>query len=400
MAFENTKYSLRNIRKRKSRSFLTVLSIFIGIATIFIFISFGLGLYSYINDLATGSSADKIIIQGKTNSAPGLDSSFKLTDQDLRVIKAAGGVYDATGVYFKVAQVKSQDKLIYGFLISMDPQKPMMWQIGGVKIESGRELEKSDKGKVVLGHSYGVDKKIFPKALGLNDKVNINGQDLRIIGFLEEIGNPQDDSQIYINNDYLDTLYPGNNSYGYIIAKVDIKNIQSTIARVESALRNSRDVKLGKEDFFVQSFEDLIKSYSSALNVVIGFIIFIAFISVLVSAINTANTMITSVLDRYKEIGIIKSIGAKNSVIFSIFFFESAFLGFLAGVIGVIIGYGATSLAGTILSNLGWSFLKPLYSFWLFAGCILFATITGAISGVIPAIRASKINPVDALRYE
>jgi putative ABC transport system permease protein len=400
MAFENTKYSLRNIQKRKARSFLTVLSIFIGIATIFIFISFGLGLYSYINDLATGSSADKIIIQGKTNSAPGLDASFKLTDQDLRAVKAAGGVYDATGVYFKVAQVTSQDKLIYSFLISMDPQKPMMLEIGGIGVAKGRELEKSDKGKVVLGYSYGVDKKIFPKALGLNDKININGQDLRIVGFLEEVGTPQDDSQIYINNDYLDTLYPGNNSYGYIIAKVDIKNIQSTIVRVESALRNSRDVKIGKEDFFVQSFEDLIKSYSSALNVVIGFIIFIAFISVLVSAINTANTMITSVLDRYKEIGIIKSIGAKNSVIFSIFFFESAFLGFLAGVIGVIIGYGATSLAGTILSNLGWSFLQPLYSFWLFVGCILFATITGAISGVIPAIRASKINPVDALRYE
>jgi putative ABC transport system permease protein len=282
----------------------------------------------------------------------------------------------------------------------MDPQKPMMFQIGGVSISSGRNLQKADKGKVVLGHSYNVDKKIFPQALKLNDKININGQDLRIVGFLNEIGNPQDDSQIYINNEYIDTLYPGNNSYGYIIAKVDMKNIQSVITKVEDALRNERNEKKGKEDFFVQSFEDLIKSYSSALNIVIGFIIFIALISVLVSAINTANTMITSVLDRYKEIGIIKSIGAKNSVVFYIFLFESSFLGFVAGVIGVLLGYGATSLAGNILAGLGWSFLKPLYTFWLFAGCILFATITGAISGVIPAMRASKINPVNALRYE
>jgi len=400
MAFENIKYSLRNIKKRKSRSFLTVLSIFIGIATIFIFISFGLGLYSYINNIATGSSADKIIIQGKTSSAPGLDSSFQLTDQDLRAIKSAGGVYDATGVYFKVAAVKSQNKLIYSFLISIDPEKPMMFEVGGVSIFEGRNLQKSDKGKVVLGYSYSVDNKIFPKALKLNDKINVNGQDLRIVGFLNEMGNPQDDSQIYINNDYFNTLYPGNNSYGYIIAKIDLNNVASTVAKVEDVLRNERGEKKGKEDFFVQSFEDLIKSYASALNIVIGFIIFIALISVLVSAINTANTMITSVLERYKEIGIIKSIGAKNSVIFSIFFFESAFLGFLAGVIGVLLGYGATSLAGAILANLGWSFLKPLYSFWLFAGCILFATVTGAISGVLPAVRASQINPVDALRYE
>ena len=400
MAFENTKYSLRNIKKRKARSFLTVLSIFIGIATIFIFISFGLGLYSYINNLATGSSADKIIIQGKTNSAPGLDSTFKLGDKDLKAIKSAGGVYDATGLYFKIAQIESRDEIKYSFLISTDPQKPFMFDVLGVNIDNGRLLQKSDKAKVVLGHSFNVDNKVFSKALELNDKILINGKEFRIVGFLKEIGNPQDDSNIYLNNDYFTELYGSNSSYGEIVAKVDIKNIKAVVTRVADALRNERGQRDGKEDFFVQSFEDLIKSYSGALNVVIGFIIFIALISVLVSAINTANTMITSVLDRYKEIGIIKSIGAKNSRVFSIFFFESAFLGFLAGVIGVLLGYGATSLAGTILANLGWSFLKPLYSFWLFAGCILFATITGAISGVIPAIRASKINPVDALRYE
>ena len=123
-------------------------------------------------------------------------------------------------------------------------------------------------------------------------------------------------------------------------------------------------------------------------------------ISVLVSAINTANTMITSVLERYQEIGILKAVGARNSEILKIFLFESSFLGFVAGVLGVLFGFILTSIAKSIINSFGWSFLSPYYSWGLFLGCIAFATITGAISGVIPAIRASKINPIESLRYE
>jgi len=110
--------------------------------------------------------------------------------------------------------------------------------------------------------------------------------------------------------------------------------------------------------------------------------------------------MITSVLERYKEIGVLKAIGAKNIEIFKIFLFESAFLGFIAGALGCLLGWILSSIGGQILSDIGWSFLKPYFSIYLFAGLILFAVITGAISGVIPALRASKINTVDALRYE
>jgi len=144
----------------------------------------------------------------------------------------------------------------------------------------------------------------------------------------------------------------------------------------------------------------MIKTYSTVLNGIIGFVIFIALISVLVSAINTANTMITSVLERVKEIGVMKAIGAKNSDIFNLFLFESAFLGFVAGVLGVLAGWFASYSIGQLLKSLGWGFLSPYYSASLFVGLVLFATLTGAVSGAIPARNASKIRPVDALRYE
>ena len=110
--------------------------------------------------------------------------------------------------------------------------------------------------------------------------------------------------------------------------------------------------------------------------------------------------MISSVLEKVKEIGIMKAIGAKNSDILFIFLFESGVLGFMAGIAGVLVGYGLTSLGAKILINLGYGFLQPQYSIYLFGGVILFATITGAVSGFFPALKASKTNPVDALREE
>lgn len=400
MSEESMKYSLRNLKHRKGRSFLTIFSILIGITTIFIFLSFGLGLFTYIEEISGSSSVDKVIIQAKTSAAPGLDDTFKLTEDDLEVIESTAGVYEASGSYFKVGEAIQKDTRRFVFVVSIDPKNDLMMEVSDIEVVVGRELKSGEGKKAVLGYNYQFDDNIFPKGLEINDEINVQGEDLRVIGFYSAVGNPQDDSNIYITEDYLEELYPGENSYGMIVAKVDVSNMDEVIERIEHNLRKERNLDEGKEDFFVQSFEELIDSYSSALNIVIFFIILIALISVIVSAINTANTMITSVLERYKEIGVIKSLGARNSEILRIFLFESAFLGFVSGVFGVFIGYLITSFAGKILEDLGWGFLSPYYSWELLIGCVLFATVTGAVSGVLPAIRASKTNIVDALRTE
>lgn len=394
-------YSLRNLKHRKGRSFLTIFSILIGIATIFIFISFGLGLYNYTQTFVQGGSADKVLIMAKgLSGSSGLDTGVAFTDADIRAIKGASGVYQATGIYDKIVQITESNENKYTVLISYDPSVPIVLQSFNAELDSGRLLQSSDTKKAVLGYNYKIDGKIFKKAVPLGSQIEINGTKFQVVGFLKALGNPQDDASIYITNDYFKTLYPQTNSYAEIVAKVDIKNIDTVVSNIQQALRNERNEKKGQEDFFVQSFQDLLKSYMSVLDIIIGFVILIALTSVLVSGINTANTMITSVLERFKEIGILKSMGARNSEVLGIFLFESAFLGMLAGILGVMLGFVMTTIAGNILANLGLSFLKPYYSFWLFLGCILFATLTGAISGVIPAIKASKINTVDALRYE
>ena len=398
---ESIKYSLNNIRKSKARSILTILSILVGIATIFIFVSFGWGLYDYIDEFTSSSSVDKLLIQPKGVGVPGLDSAFKLLDDDIETIEKTTGIYEATGMYMAAGEVLQDNKRKYVFVTSYDPELPMIMELSDIKIEKGRELRQGDSGKVTLGYNYLVKNKIFPKSYSLNNKINVQGQELRIVGFYESIGNPQDDSNIYVTNDFMSELYPEKElSYAMIIARADKESINEISERVKEKLRQSRNLDKGKEDFSVESYADLLESFTVILDIIIGFIILIASISIVVSAVNTANTMITSVLERFKEIGILKSIGAKNSEIFKIFLFESGFLGFVAGVIGVLLGYGGTILAANILDSLGYGFLSPHYSWTLFAGLVLFATLNGAISGMIPAWRASKINTVDALRHE
>ena len=350
---ETINYSLRNLKQKKARSFFTILSIFIGISTIFIFISFGLGLYSYINELTESSSADKIIIQAKGGTLAMFESNVKFTDDDLEAIERVPGVYEVSGSYFKTVEIESQNVKLYTLLISYDPEKPIVIESSNIKIERGKELS-GGKREIILGYNYQIEDKIFQRGIRLNQNIELNGEDIKVVGFFEEVGSPPDDAQVYVANDYVDELFPDENlSYGWIVAKVDITNIDDIVEKVEKALRKERDLEKGKEDFSVQSFNDLIEGYSSALNIVIGFIVLIALISVLVSAVNTANTMITSVLERIKEIGVIKSIGARNSDVLGIFLFESGFLGLIAGVVGVLVGMGLAWFGGYMLDYFG-----------------------------------------------
>jgi putative ABC transport system permease protein len=276
-----------------------------------------------------------------------------------------------------------------------------MLEISGVKLLEGQMLQQGDDNKVLAGYNYRIADKIMPKAYELNDKIEIQGRDLKVVGFFEPIGNPQDDSQIYVTLDLFDELYPEREEgYNWILAEVDVSKIDQVVDDVEKNLRDSRNLDKGEEDFFVQSFDDLMATYSRVLQGIAGFVILIAFISVVVSAVNTSNTMITSVLERVREIGVMKSIGARNSEIMKIFLFESGVLGFAAGVFGVAAGFIITKVLGEIVASTGWSFIAPAYPWSLFVGCILFATLTGALSGVAPAIQASRISPVRALRYE
>lgn len=400
---EVIKYSIQNLYERKSRSLLTILSIMIGVASIFIFASFGLGLYNYINEIAESTGVDLFIVQARGIGAPGTDQTFRLEDKDLKAIERTQGVKMVSYWYLKPGEIEKDSvrKYVYVAGISTEPdQVKLVETMITVGIEKGRQFVKGDRGRVVLGNSYMVADKIFSVPYKVGDRITINGKKFDIIGFYESVGNPQDDSNIYMPEEDLKVMFP-DISYAMLIGKVvNGDKIDDVVQRVEKNLRKVREVKEGQEDFFVSSFADQLEMFTSVIDIVVGFIALIVVISAIVASINTANTMVTSVLERVQEIGIMKSIGSTNDKIRDIFLLESSILGFVAGVLGVGFGWMLAAFGGRMLSNLGWSFLAPDFTISLFLGCIGLATLVGAISGVFPAIYASKQNVVDALRYE
>lgn len=216
-----------------------------------------------------------------------------------------------------------------------------------------------------------------------------------------KIGNPQDDSQVYIPIDTYMDIIGGKRDYGFIMAQVsNSAEVDSIAESLKKDLRKERDVKKGEEDFTVQTTQQAIDSFSTILNVVQAVLIGLATISLLVGGVGIMNTMYTSVMERTREIGIMKAIGAKNSSIVTIFLIEAGVLGLVGGAIGTAIGVTAGKLVEFVASSAGYSILKISFSPGLIAFSILFSFIVGAIAGILPAIRASRLKPVEALRYE
>ncbi len=398
-------YSLKNLKSRKLRSSLSILSILIGIAAIFALVSFGMGIQDYVNRLSAEMGSDKLFIMAKGIGAPGMDESFFITTDEVDFVGRISGVDEATGLYMKVAEIKSGNENKFNFIMGLDPEKMDFINEGfAIGIQKGRGFRKGDDSKVVLGYNYQIGNKpsVFGKPLELGDRIKINGEDFEVIGFYEEVGSPQDDSQIYVTFEAFEKLYPARkDKFGYVIlSSAPGADTGALAEKIKEKLGKRKGQEEGKEDFDVQSLEDVLEIYGSVINAMSGALVLIALMSVVVAFVNTMNTMYTAVLDRTAEIGTMKAIGARNENILFIFVFEAAFLGFAGGAIGIVLGYIISSAAGAVAAGAGYSMLQPVFPLYLTAGCLIFSVIVGAFSGLLPAIMASKLDPVEALRYE
>ncbi len=397
------KYSLQNLMHRRLRSFLSVLSILIGITAIFALVSFGLGVRIYMEDIAEEMGTNKLYIQAKGPGIPGMDPNFFFTKEEVDFIGKIKGVDEVLGMYVATPEIEFKKQKKYAFLISVDPDKiDFVDETFTVTVTRGRHLKKGDLSKVVLGYNYQIDKRIFRRAVSLGDKVEINGERFEVIGFYEDIGNPQDDSNIYITEEAFELAFPEKKGkFGYAMMSADRGVDPRALAdKIEDKLRKRRGQEKGKEDFFVMTMEDAFEIFANIMNVINGILILIALVSLVVAAVNIMNTMYTSVLERTKEIGVMKAVGAKNSNIMLIFVIESGLLGIVGGIIGIIFGYAIARIGGYAVSMAGYGFLQPMFPWYLTAGCLLFAFFVGSVAGLLPAYQASQLKPVDALRYE
>jgi putative ABC transport system permease protein len=394
---------LNNLKRRKLRSWLTMIGIFIGIAAVVALMSLGQGLQDYITDEFEKLGSDKIIIQPKGMGPPGsAGGSLILTSKDLRVIENVRGVEWAVGMLLKQGQASVGDEIGIGFASGLTPEdRKTLNELQGWRIIEGRNLKKGDKFKVVVGYNH-VYNDIWDKPVRVGSKIKIEGHEFKIVGVMGKIGNPIDDGLLHVDKDLLKEILDVGDEESQIMVKsspgFDTEEVADTIER---KLRKYRGEREKQETFNVQTSEQLLNTFQNIFAVIQGVLVGIAAISLLVGGIGIMNTMYTSVVERTKEIGTMKAIGARNSQIMLLFLIESGLLGLVGGLIGVAIGVGlaksAEYLAGLYI---GTPLLQASMDPVILVGALIFSFVIGTMSGVLPALQASKLKPVDALRYE
>ncbi|MBT3404900.1 ABC transporter permease [archaeon] len=396
--------SFNNLRRRKLRSWLTMLGIFIGIAAVVALISLGQGLQNYINDEFEKLGSDKIVIYPRGMGPPGsaTSSSLIITSKDLGVIENVRGVKWVVGFLAKQSQIGVKDETDIAYIMGADADDlELLSEVQSFAVLEGRQLEKGDKNKAVVGynHIYG---DLWDKQLKIGSMIKVEGVEFRIVGVLAKIGNSIDDKTVYVPKATLREILNIVDEESQILAKTEEGFDPAEVAdNIERKLRKFRNEKEDEETFVVQTSEELLNTFQSIFGVVQAVLVGIAAISLLVGGIGIMNTMYTAVLERTKEIGTMKAVGAKNSDVLLIFLFESGLLGLVGGAIGVGIGVGmAKSAEYLAASALGSDLLQASFPMQLILGALLFSFTIGSFSGLLPAIQAAKLKPVDALRYE
>lgn len=395
-------FSIKGITHRKMRSWLTIIGIFIGISAVVGLISLGQGMQEAITDQFEELGVDKVMISPGT-SMIGPEAAFtttKLTEDDLKVVEKVRGVDKAGGILMTTAYLGFRDETKTTYIVGLPTDKSLdfLEDAQSYEIEEGRNLRSSDRYKIVVGYSLAAGN-FFEDKIAVRDRLTINDKDFKVVGVLKEIGNQMDDRSVIIPIDVARDLFNMEKEYRYIVAKIDGSKEPSEVAEdIKEDLRKDRGLKDGEEDFNVQTFEDIVQSFNTILGIVTAVLIGIAAISLLVGGVGIMNTMYTSVLERTKEVGIMKAVGAKDRDIMTIFLVESGLIGLVGGIIGCILGIilalGVTQFA----ASAGFGFLEAKISLELIVFAVSFSFIIGAVSGVLPARRASKLQPVEALR--
>ena len=405
--------ALTNIRHRHLRSWLTILGIVIGVASIISLIGISLGISDQISQRMNTLGSNIITVSaggqqaqrmggfaamprpGGESRPPGEGSSdtAEITFREADTLRTLPGVYKLDARIQKRATVEYINKNTSLTVIGTEPEA--FKDSVGVDILYGRYLSTSDQHSAVLG--YNVVNATFNDFDILNKQIKINGIPFRVVGILAQSGASgfgSVDGMIFIPQETAKDMFNQTSAVSQLVIVVaSDHDTQAVASTVEDTLLGLHRVTKDKEDFQVATaatLESAVASVTDTLGLLLGGI---ASISLLVGAIGVANTMFMSVLEQTKDIGVFKSLGAKNSDIIYLFLCEAGIIGFVGGFLGVVLSFVVSYL-------LSLASVPMLITAELVTAGLLFSVLIGIIAGVSPARNAAGIPPVEALRYE
>jgi putative ABC transport system permease protein len=404
---ENIKIAFQSLFLNKLRSALTMLGIIIGVGAVVAVMSIGTGAQDSVIKSIQGIGSNLVIVMpGNNESDMGPMNQFSssgkesLKLQDVEAIqKYANHIEGVIPVILSAAPAVYMDK---GSNVSIYASSEAAVDVYNFEIATGRFFTKSDVANsanvAVLGKT--IREKLFGEDNPIGKSVKIMGKNFKVIGTVKSkgtntFGQDQDNTIAIPITTAMNKLY-GQNYVNLIMAKTSSeKEMDIASEEITRILKKQHGIKVGeKNDFSIQSQTEILNTLSAVTNIFTIAISGIAAISLLVGGIGIMNIMLVSVTERTREIGIRKAIGAKNKDILTQFLTESVVLSLTGGLMGIIFAY----IISLLLNK--YSPISTTISIFSIVLAISFSTFVGLFFGIYPAMRAARLNPIEALRNE
>lgn len=405
------KHAFEMVLHSKLRSWLTIIGIVIGVGAVIAIMSLGAGLRSQVNTQLDALGGDLLTITagfsrgggffGREGGGPGGGGGGSATTKSVVLgrtdVQTLRGVPDILVIDTEIRGTVNVSYLGKSGKVSLTGVDPAVWpQVTTTKIKTGRMLDPADQNVIVIGGNLAA--KYFSQPLGINQMLTIQGSVYRVVGILDDSS-----TSIYMPITLAFQVIPNheNNVYDSLVVKVrDQDQLDAAIQNIQDRLMMTRHVTNSTMDFSITSRVEQQQARAATLNSMSIFLLAIAAVSLIVGAVGIANTMFTSVIEKTKEIGIMKAIGARNKDILRIFLFNAALIGLVGGVLGILLGMLLSGFLPALMGSIPFARGTTIVTLNSVILALSVSVIVGIVAGAIPAYQASKLKPVDALRYE
>ena len=392
---ESFSLAIKNILSSKTRTLLTMLGIIIGVAAVIVIVGLGNGLEQYMTDSFSGLGTNTLTVsvssRGSTRSLS-VDEMYDIVEENSDYLDLCSPTVTMLGLA-KVGSETLDSTTVQG--VSED-----YLDIAGVEVSSGRGLQYSDmatRAKVCVIGAY-IDRAYFGGS-AVGQTMRIYGTTFTIVGVLgqqdEDLEEGGSDDCIYLP--YTTASRISGEVSSYVITMKDENYIDQSVAALENALY---EVFSSDDYYTVTSMAEMVETMTSMINILVGVLAGIAAISLVVGGIGIMNIMLVSVTERTREIGIRKSLGAKERYIMQQFVIEAASTSALGGVTGILLGDLLSVAASVVATRLMGENLSVSPTLAAVAAAFGISVGIGILFGYLPAKKAAVLNPIDALHYD